>query len=103
MTKVGSRIGAVRDANKDKVFLYGYGTYVGDECPPVAPFGLRWDTNDVNMMKLKETYTNPKLVLDNGKVAWGLQCWWGPEEAIKKFIGQREVVIVDPEEDIQNA
>lgn len=42
--------------------------------------------------------TNPKLLLDSGKVVWGFECWWGSEEKIRDSIGSRRVVDVDIDE-----
>lgn len=46
-------------------------------------------------------HKNPKILLDNGHVIWGCQCWFASEEKIKSMIelyekGQFEVEIVDP-------
>lgn len=88
MTKKGSRVGAISHADKDTVYLFGYGVYVGDEVP--TP-----DTGGFGQFLHEAKATNPKIVLDDGKVVLGCECWWGPEEAIKQQIGERQVVIVD--------
>ena len=84
--KIGDRVGAIRSADENTVYVYGYGTYQGEEVPPegtIGAFGV-----DLGKVGLK----NPKILLDNGTVVWGCQCWWGPEERIKKeIIGDREV------------
>lgn len=78
---IGDRVGAVLSAEGETVNLLGYGIYAGDE--PVAPeaggfnFGQR----------------NPKLVLDNGDVVWGCECWWGPENIIKEVVAKYPTVI----------
>lgn len=74
MNKVGDRIGAILSANKSTVYLLGYGTYEGREM--ISDFPI----------------PNPKLLLDDGTVVWGYQCWWGPEEIVKQSIGDRKVV-----------
>ena len=74
--KIGDRIGAILSASNETVNLLGYGVYAGEEEPPNF------------FMK------NPKLQLDNGKVVWGYQCWWGSEEKVKTIIGTRAVVEV---------
>lgn len=84
MTEVGSRIGAIQKADEDAVWFYGYGVYVGNEIPPS---GFSHD------LGLK----NPKLKLDSGNVVWGYMCWWGPEEKVKELIGDRKVIIIEPE------
>lgn len=87
MVKIGSRVGAIRDANKNVVNLYGYGVYVGNEVPPkgVSIFGI--ELNEIGRR-------NPKIVLDSGEIIWGCQCWWGSEESVKRAIGNRKVNIV---------
>ena len=83
---------AILDAEGDTVRIFGYGQYVGDEVPPkgVKFFGM--DLHDIGR-------ANPKIVLDNGKVVWGCQCWWGDvEKAQKEIIKDRKVVVVDIDE-----
>jgi hypothetical protein len=38
---------------------------------------------------------NPKIQLDNGKVVWGYQVWWGPEKHVVEMIGKRAIKRVD--------
>ncbi|KKL72237.1 hypothetical protein LCGC14_2086900 [marine sediment metagenome] len=64
-TPVGARVLAVRDGKEGTLHVYGRGIFVGHERPPGD-----WP----------EGYTNPKIELDGGGVAWGNQCWWGPLE-----------------------
>lgn len=72
------RVFALRNADDQKAFSYGFGTYVGDQPCPVI-----------------NGYLNPKIVLDNGAgVVWGCECWWGPEEAWEGYAGTREIVPV---------
>lgn len=73
MANIGDRVGAILSANDQVVNLLGYGVYVGDEVHP----GLG--------------RPNPKIVLDNGDVVWGCECWWGPEGRIRQAIGDRKV------------
>lgn len=79
MSEIGSRVGAIRDANKDVVNFFGYGVYDGSVEHPDMGF------------------PNPRITLDDGDVVWGCECWWGPEDKIKDTIGERKVVIVKPE------
>jgi hypothetical protein len=80
---IGERVGAMQRADPSTVYLFGYGVYDGDHQPP-DEFGV--------------PFPNPRITLDNGKVVWGCECWWGSEERIKQEIGARTVVEVDPEE-----
>lgn len=75
---IGDRVGAIQYSNKEVVNFYGYGTYEGEQpCPKF--FDL----------------PNPKIKLDNGKIVWGMECWWGPEEEVKQLIGNRQIIIVE--------
>lgn len=88
---IGERVGAILSANKEEVRLFGYGTYRGDEIPDDGVGGLGALIREVGN-------TNPKIVLDSGKVVWGCECWWGTERKIKESIGDRRVVMIDPDE-----
>jgi len=82
MRNVGDRIGAVLSATETQVNFIGYGTYQGKHIPP----------DDVGGFNLG--HPNPKLVMDDGTVVWGCECWWGGEDAVKKkFIGLKVVQI----------
>ena len=69
--EVGCRVVALLDAKNGIVRSFGAGKYVGDFVPPREIGGF-------NMGR-----PNPKLDLDNGKTAWGCECWWETEDAIK--------------------
>jgi hypothetical protein len=88
--KVGTRVGAVSHSEDDKVFMFGYGEYVGDKVPgedglPETPGGFMGEVN-------------PCIKLDSGQYVWGCECWWGTEKSVKTKFGDREVVIVDIDE-----
>jgi hypothetical protein len=84
MTKIGERVTAIFNVENDVVRSFGDGVYVGDEIPSQDIGGFNTG------------FPNPKIVLDNGKVVWGCECWWGTVEGVKKkFIGDRKVEIVD--------
>lgn len=88
--ELGSRIGAIQSADQSEVLMFGYGTYQGDHVPPddvMGPFATR-----IGLFAHK----NPKLVMDDGTVVWGCECWWGPEDQIAEAIAGRTVVIVQP-------
>jgi hypothetical protein len=86
------RVGAMSNSDNDEVVLFGYGEYVGDEVPPPEIIFMGLSLNEMN-------HKNPKIVLDNGKVVWGCECWWGSEEKVKASIGGRVVRIVDIDEE----
>ena len=66
--QVGARVGAMLGARDKTVRFLGYGVYQGDEVPPENIGGFNMG------------FPNPKIVLDNGKVVWGCECWWGAED-----------------------
>jgi hypothetical protein len=90
---IGERIGALVSADGDVVKFLGYGTYAGYEVPPAM--GSRSLTTLMNQMGVE----NPKLVLDNGDVVWGCECWWATEketrEEIAKYAHVEDVRIAD--------
>ena len=43
-------------------------------------------------------WKNPRITLDDGRVVWGCQCWWGPEEAIRKRIEGLKIIPAKTEE-----
>lgn len=102
-TKQGERVYAVLSASTEEVLLLGFGVYVGDHVPP-APVGFvravfgaaTWEefdkivAEDVGCAPNPAARpTNPKIVLDDGEIVWGAECWWGPEAAYAKFRGER--------------
>lgn len=86
MTKVGDRIGAMRSADGKTAHIFGYGVYAGDEIPPAGVFMMGIEMRELNC-------PNPKLVLDNGDVVFGCECWWGPEKAMKRRCEGMQVVM----------
>ncbi len=89
--EIGTRIGTISHNEGDTFYIFGYGTYVGDEVPETAGGWVADGLREAGV-------PNPKLVLDNGKVVWGCECWWGPEEQIRKKLEKFTVVEVDIEE-----
>lgn len=83
MAEVGDRVGAIRNADPNTVYMYGYGTYEGMQPCPLL--------NDI---------PNPRIKLDDGSTVWGMECWWGPEDKMREAISEkpeRTVQIVKPE------
>ena len=77
-TAKGDYVIAIRDANKDQVNIFGCGVYVGDEPCPYLHDRL-----------------NPKIVLDDGNIVWGCECWWcNAEEFEREQLGSRKINIV---------
>jgi len=88
MATIGAEICAILKADERKVHLIGYGKYVGDEIPDEHCGGFGGTLRE-------HCIKNPKLVLEDGTVVWGCECWWGDAEKAHKHIGNREVIRVD--------
>ncbi len=85
----GIRVGAMAFKTGGTIFLLGYGIYVGDEVPS--------DEGGGSMTALFHALEkrNPKIVLDNGDIVWGCECWWGSEADIKKVIHEENLSVVE--------
>lgn len=94
MTKVGEKVGAVSHEKDGILYLYGYGTYVGDRVPTEENKPAGWIGESV----FEGQRENPCIELDTGKVVWGCECWWGSLSQVEKWENQYEVVIIDIEE-----
>ena len=75
----GTRIMAVLNEDDKTIKLLGSGKYVGYYIHP-----------QLNIV-------NPKMELDDGKVVWGCECWWGEEDKMKQMLQDRnkEIIKVD--------
>jgi hypothetical protein len=80
---IGDRVGAISHSKDATLYMFGYGTYAGREVPPA----------DVHFMGLAVNHENPKILLDNGKVVWGCECWWGGEDRVKAAEAKAATVI----------
>lgn len=83
--KMGMRVGAVEKLDKYTVYIYGYGRYMGEDVPP----------REVSVFLHDNEIRVAKIMLDNGNVVWGCQCWWGAESMIKRTVGKRRVIVVN--------
>jgi hypothetical protein len=119
MHKPGIRVGAISHTEDGVVYFFGYGVYEGDfprEGPGLygmdaenqrkeAEDWVRKNAPEMTEEQVKEfgllDITNPRIRLDNGKTVWRCQCWWGPEDEIKKYIENNRVVPIDIDEQIQ--
>ena len=86
--EIGSRVGTISHTEGDTVYVFGYGVYEGDHVPTAdnRPAGSMGDA------MFSEQISNPRIRLDDGKVVWGCECWWGPKEAVKKRIEKYETM-----------
>ena len=99
----GCRVGAVRNANAETVFLFGFGVYDGDFEPPFGPMGMTKEEYQAEIEEWRREgnlpgdfrpWQNPRITLDSGEVVWGAQCWWGTEAGVLEMIGGRRVEVV---------
>ena len=83
MSKKGDRVIAIKNIseNGEEVNIFGYGKYLGEK--PCFELG---------------GFPNPCVELDNGKIIWGYQCWWGDADRVEKeIIKAKKVNIVEVE------
>jgi len=73
--KEGRRVIAVSHSEDKEMFIFGHGVYEGDFVPgdddETRPAGM------LGEMMYNLGHSNPRIRLDNGKVVWGCECWWG--------------------------
>ena len=100
-TAVGERVGAILSADDEEVRLLGYGVYDGEHEPPFGPMGATKEEYAEVVAEMQaagqlpanwEGFKNPRITLDDGRVVWGAQCWWAPEDVVRSRIGARHVV-----------
>ena len=89
--KPGDRVGAVFSQKGATLYLLGYGVYAGKEVPPPGQVKF-WGVFDLG----EAGYTDRKLMLDDGQVVWGTECWWDSEARVKELeAAADQVVMVD--------
>lgn len=77
--KAGTKVIALRNVTRTDVFSFGEGIYLGDEVPPEdSPEG------STRAMLRSLGMSNPKIQLNNGKIVWGCECWWGDAEETRE-------------------
>lgn len=88
----GQRVGAILSVDNGCVYFLGYGCLAGEE----IPFGAVGDLAR-HLVGLEQT--NPKIVLNSGKVVWGCECWWDDEDVVMEILMKSDrVVKVDIDE-----
>lgn len=92
MHNVGERVLAVCGTRKDgSIDIFGSGTYIGDKIPEEA----------VGMLAeicRKAKKDNPCIELDNGKIVYGCECWWGKESIVKERLKGKVFNVIDIDE-----
>lgn len=79
------RVGVIFAVSPEKkqVLFFGFGTFLGYFKPEREDVGFLPEEKDVLRLP------NPKILLDNGDVIWGYECWWGKEQEIRDFLQQK--------------
>ncbi len=77
------RVGAISHLSErtKTLYIYGFGEYIGDEIPYEA-VGFFADVAKQQKHKV------PKIMLDNGKIIYGCECWWGDDVEVKKIVNE---------------
>ncbi len=89
---IGQRVGAIFGNDNGVVKFLGYGTYQGWRIPDRAL--------GVGLFGIPMEHANPCIQLDSGKLVFGCECWWGPEEQVRRQIDVHlNVVEVDIEQE----
>lgn len=92
----GERVFAIRNADDEAVYAYGFGTYDGDFAPPGSDaeratyrkIAEAMDPPPADIDGLVEACVrNPRITLEGGGTVWGYQCWWGPAETLDDIAG----------------
>jgi hypothetical protein len=73
MTEIGETV-LVFEPDDPKKFI-GKGTYLG-----VEQIDVEEDKSD----KIVTSFESPKIKLENGRIIYGFECWWAPEDTNKE-------------------
>lgn len=100
MATAGDRVMAISHTKDGKAFVFGCGVYEGDHKPEdhVLVLGVPFGESKADVPAFYERYRNPRIKLDSGKVVYGCECWWGPEDKVRARIAGLERVDVDIDE-----
>ncbi len=85
MSKKGDRVGAILSIRDGEVEFLGFGVYEGDFVPTEA---AGWLADGLRAQEI----VNPRIKLDNGKVVYGCECWWGDEAHTKDYLSKFDKV-----------
>ena len=73
MTEIGETVLVFEPDNPTK--LIGKGKYLGEE-----QINVEEDDSD----KIVTSFASPKIELEDGKIIYGFECWWIPEDMYKE-------------------
>lgn len=81
----GKRVGAIKSFDKDTLRVFGFGEYIGDEIPPANSIGYSRIMSSGNQK-------DRKILLDDGNVIYGGECWLFDELEVRKSLKEYEHV-----------
>ena len=96
-TEVGTRVVAISHTEKNTIYIFGYGTYMGYKKPKDFEQDHQ-PTGVLGYWLIEEDRENPCIQLDNGQYIWGCECWWGPVEKAEETIKDYKVEELDIQE-----
>lgn len=91
MKQIGDRVLAILGASNGVVKVIGEGIYEGNFVPREA-------VGQMAEALVELEVENPRIKLDNGKIVYGCECWWGPVENMRKQCEGMKLVDVDIDE-----
>jgi len=89
--QAGDRVGAISHSEGKRLFVFGYGVYLGHARPSECeekPVGWMGDA------LVESDAENPLIRLDDGQHVWGCECWWGSEAYVKEKSKDFEVELI---------
>lgn len=86
------KVGVFLD-NRGKIFV-GWGYHIGEHVRPKGiGRNLDWLWRDLQLSTKDEqklrNQPNPKIVLENGKIIWGCECFWMDKELSQTILDTR--------------
>lgn len=81
----GDRVGAVNCFDKNTLSLFGFGVYVCEEVPPED--GIRY-----SKIMSSGNQKDHKILLDDGNIIYGSECWLFDETEVRKSMKRYETV-----------
>ena len=81
----GDRVGAIKGFDKDTLRVFGFGEFIGEEIPPSDSIGY-------SKIMYSGQQKDRKILLDNGNVIYGGECWLFDELEVRKSMKEYEHV-----------
>jgi hypothetical protein len=81
----GDRVGAVKSFDHGTLKVFGFGEYVGEEVPPEEGIGY-------SKFLYEGQQKDHKILLDDGHVIYGSECWLFDELEVRKSMKEYDHV-----------